>query len=198
MKNSIKVAVAALTIASFAFVGCKKGEGDPFLSLLSRKARVVGTWKTTAGEGTRSTTFSSTTTTETITYDGTTETTVTNPGNLTSTTKYTVEYVFEKDGTFKMTNTNNDNSTPIVVTTEGNWNFTGGVGEAKKKSQIVFYVTKITQGSNVDTYTGSNRPTMVMDVYQLKSKEMIFMEKGDNANAATSSTDDMKWTLTAQ
>ena len=196
MKTSVKIAVAALVIASFGFAGCKKGEGDPFLSLKTRKSRVAGEWKVTKGEGTHSYVFGSQTITETMSYDGTTETTVSNPGNFTSTDKHTTTYSFEKDGTFTITETDNNGSTPDVTTTKGNWNFSGGVGEAKNKSQLVLLITDVTTSSGTTSYTGSDRMSMVFDLYELKSKEMIIQDKG--TSSSQSSSTDKKWTLEAQ
>lgn len=196
MKTTIKVALAALTIASLAFSGCKKGEGDPFLSLKTRKGRIHGEWKITKGEGTRSYVFANTTVTETISYDGTTETTTTNPGNSTSTSKWTQTYEFEKDGAFTSTYTDNDNNPAVTTTMKGTWNWTGGVGDMKNKSQIVLTVTESTTGSSTSTYTGSSCPTMVYDVYELKSKEMIFQDKGTQSSGSENT--DKKWTLEKQ
>jgi hypothetical protein len=201
MKTSIKIAVAALVLASFGFEGCKKGEGDPFLSLKSRKSRVAGEWKSTKGEGTRVTTSGSVSSTDAITYDGAVETTTTttSPATTTSTStdKYTDTYDFEKDGTFTLTHTDNNSSTATVSTTKGNWNFTDGVGEAKKKSQIVLFITSMTSGSATVSYTGSDCPQVIYDLYELKSKEMVIIDKG-TSTGSSSSTTEIKWTLEAQ
>lgn len=195
MNTFSKIALAAVTISALAFTGCKKGEGDPFLSLSSRKARLAGEWKTTKGEGGRTYTFASQNFTETMTYDGTTQTTITttSAGSSTNTDKYTQEMTFEKDGTFKIVNTDNNSSTAVVETMSGAWNFTGGVGEAKNKSQVVLYVESWTSGSATETYTGSNRPTMLYDLYQLKGKEIILIDKGTGSNGNESR--EYKWTL---
>lgn len=200
MKTSIKIAVAALVIASFGFAGCKKGEGDPFLSLKTRKSRVAGEWKTTSGTGTTTTVSGSFTSTETLSYDGAIETktttTVPTTATVTSTSKYTDEYDFEKDGTFKITHTDNDNTPADVNITQGTWNFTGGVGDAKNKSQLVLTVTSVTSGNSTITYTGSDCMKMVLDLYELKSKEMIILDKG--SDSSDNSSHEIKWTLTAQ
>lgn len=196
MKTSFKVAIAALAISAFVLDGCKKGEGDPFLSLASRKARVAGEWKVSSGEGTSSEVIGSTTFTETWTYDGATETTVSNPGNTTTTSKYTVEHTFEKDGTFKSVETDNNGSTPQVTTTTGTWNFTGGVGEMKNKSQLVMTTLTVTNSAGTITFTGSDAPSSIMDIYQLKGKEMIF--KGEGTTNPGSESNTFSWTLTAK
>ncbi len=196
MKTSIKIAVAALVLASFGFEGCKKGENDPFLSLSSRKARVAGEWTVTSGEGTKSEVFGSVTVTETSTYDGTTETTVVNPGNSTTTDKYTVTYTFEKDGTFSTVYTDNDANPDEVTTTTGTWNFTGGVGEMKNKSQMLLTILSISNSGGTTTYSGSEAPTLLYDIDQLKGKEMILKSTYTSSNNNETSTG--SWTLTAK
>lgn len=193
MKTLSKIMLVALTISSVSFVGCKKGEGDPFLSLSSRKARLAGEWKVTKGEGTETNTIGSITSTTTMTYDGTTETETT--GSSTSTSKYTQDYTFEKDGSFTSVYTDNDASPAQVTTTSGKWNFTGGVGEAKNKSAVIMYIESVTQGSSTASYTGDDRPTVIMEIYQLKGKEIIFHELGTSSMTGAGSTIDKKWTL---
>ena len=195
MKTFAKIALVALTVSSVSFVGCKKGEGDPFLSLSTRKARLAGEWKVTKGEGGRTYSFASVNFTETLTYDGTTETvvTTTSAGSSTNTDKYTWEMTFDKDGSFTVTMTDNNGSSPVVQTMSGQWNFTGGVGEAKSKSQVVMYTETWTQGSTSTSYTGSNRPVAVYDIYQLKGKEIVLIDKG--TESSDNEVREYKWTL---
>ncbi len=196
MKTSFKVAIAALAISAFVLDGCKKGEGDPFLSLASRKARVAGEWKVSAGSGTSSQVVGSTTITDTWTYDGATQTTTTNPGSTVTTDKFTMDYTFEKDGTFSQVYVDNNGSTAQTTTTTGTWNFTGGVGEMKNKSQIVMTTLSVANSAGTTTYTGSNAPSSIMDIYQLKGKEIIF--KGTGTTSVGTQSDSYEWTLTAK
>ncbi|HTF02475.1 MAG TPA: hypothetical protein VK826_00555 [Bacteroidia bacterium] len=195
MKTLSKITLVALVISAVSFTGCKKGEGDPFLSLKSRKARVAGEWKMTKGEGTHSEVFANTTFNSTITYDGNVETTVTtsSAGSATTTDKYNSEMTFEKDGTFSSVYTDNNGSSAVITNNKGNWNFTSGVGDMKNKSQIIIYITETTTGSSTSTFTGSDRPTMVYDLYQLKGKEIILHDLGTQSSG--SSNTDIKWTL---
>lgn len=45
MRNLLIGGMATLAIAALSVVGCKKGPGDPFISLKSRNARLKGTWQ---------------------------------------------------------------------------------------------------------------------------------------------------------
>ncbi|NQY66439.1 MAG: hypothetical protein HRT72_01765 [Flavobacteriales bacterium] len=49
MKRTLSAIAIFLFIGS-SFYGCKKGENDPFISLLSRDARITGTWILTKDE----------------------------------------------------------------------------------------------------------------------------------------------------
>lgn len=190
MKTTIKVALAALMIAGVSLESCKKGEGDPFLSLKSRKARVAGEWTVSAGEGKDV----SSSITSTWTYNGTVKTTTV--GSASAEDKFTETYEFEKDGKFTYKHVDNNGSTATTDTWTGTWNFTGGVGDVKNKSQIVLNVLTYSDGSSTTTYTGSDAPSMVMDIYELKSKEMIFKGTGTTTQGSSSSSSEFSWTLT--
>lgn len=190
MKKTIKLFMLALMIAPVILTGCKKGEGDPFLSLKSRKARLVGEWNVTAGKG--SSTNSGITTT--WTYDGAQNVT-TYPSPLpTSTDKYTMKYTFEKDGTYELVYTDNNNSTPEISTAKGTWNFTGRVGELKNKSQLVLTTTSYTTSAGTVTVSGSEAMNEIMDIYQLKNKEIIIKWTGTDSDG---DTEEGEWTWTA-
>ncbi len=203
MKTSIKIAVAALVLASFGFEGCKKGENDPFLSLSSRKARVAGEWNVTAGEG--SDANSSPASTTTWTYDGATYKQTS--GSTTTSTDLVVSYTFEKDGTYKTVSTTSATGYKYELTQSGTWNFTGKIGEDKNKDHLVMKTLVSTEvetlGSatttNTETYTGDDAPTSLMYIDQLKSKEMIFTYDGTtNGGGNNTTTSKGSWTLTAK
>ncbi|MEW6467989.1 MAG: hypothetical protein AB1458_03650 [Bacteroidota bacterium] len=200
MKNSVKLAALALVIAATSFSGCKKGENDPFVSLKSRKSRVAGSWKITKGEG-KDVNGSTTTT---WTYDGTTWTQTT--GSTTTTLTVEQTYTFEKDGTWKGHYMESTTGYSNTVDQTGTWNFTSGVGEMKNKSQIVLMVLTdnsttvigTSTSTSSTTYTGSNAPTMIYDIDQLKSKEMVWKWKGSTASGSATSSDEGMMTATAQ
>ncbi len=135
MKKLTQSVLAILVVAS-SITACKKGEDDPFLSLRSRDARLIGEWKLTAVSGKTTATGSETvtnttgtlTTTENLSvdenYNGTVlETKVTysiaeSPGSTesestSSKTNLTLELTINDDGTAVVTTT----STPVSVTT---------------------------------------------------------------------------------
>src|ERR1044071_9328773 len=130
MKNSIKVALAALVLSAFAFDGCKKGTDDPFMSIHTRKGRMAGDWTVKSGSGS----FGSSSTT-TWTFDGTTYSETDQSGTLSETRSITMN--FEKDGTFKTVDTQSGTGWSDVLTETGTWNFTSGVGDDKNKDHVV-------------------------------------------------------------
>lgn len=190
MKAIAKITVAVLMLGTLALESCKKGEGDPALSLRSRKARFAGEWTVSAGKGS-STSGGSTTS---WVYDGTTETT-TYPSPLPQgTDKYTIAFTIEKDGTWTSVYTDTDANPDPVLTQTGTWNFTGGVGEAKNKSSVIMRTLTMTQGSTSVTYTGDDGPVSMMDIYQLKNKEIIVKTTGTTSLPASSNESEWTWT----
>jgi hypothetical protein len=198
MKNTFKVVIAALTLSTFVFDGCKKGEDDPFMSIHTRKGRMVGDWKVTQGNG-NDVGFTGT---SSWTYDGTTKTTTV--GSLSGTETIGMTYNFEKDGSCTMvttTTTTNPNNVETETVT-GTWNFTGKIGDDKNKDHIV--VRELTDtdvntnpsSSTTTTYTGDNGPVQSMYIDELKNKEIIFKWTGTTTPGNFSSSG--QYTLTPQ
>jgi hypothetical protein len=135
--KKIILSIASLIALSIVTSSCKKGDGDAFLSLRSRKARVVGEWKatkfeeknsssTTSVSGGITTTSSSTgeiklegdkfTVVMTETDENGDVTTINASGTGTLTLK------FEKDGTFS--NTRNFSGSGTIASQGGSANLT--------------------------------------------------------------------------
>lgn len=198
MKKTI-LFLSAIILASIALDSCKKGEDDPTISFKSRKGRVAGDWKVTAMTSTNSWTSSGVTSTTVYTSNGTTfteTTTVTGFPSSTTTGVETAEYTFEKDGTYKY-NGNNDGD---IETGSGTWNFTDGVGDMKKKSQITMYEQAFTTTSgsgSSQSWTG-NYVDYAYDLKELRSKKMVWYQKTSSASSGTSSTYESEITLEAK
>ncbi len=184
LKNSISM-LLIVTVISVTFSGCKKGEDDPFLSLRSRKARVVGDWKVISYKYTDvSVSPTLGTTTYTTVMNGSTYTTTQTDvsGTTTSTGTWTSEYKFDKKGEFTWT----DNRDADLYSVSGTWNFTSGVGELKNKSQLTLYGQSITGGGNSSTYTG-NYVDIAYDIQELRNKKMVWVMKISNTESSGSS-----------
>ena len=189
MKKLTKSVLAILVVAS-SFTACKKGEGDPAISLRSRASRVAGEW-TVVDQETKSDYSSSSTGGIAITgsssekYTGTTYTKTNTSVGIAITSTGTVtdnSWTFEKTGTFKHTMNYTvkkieDFSTPgfdvdktetttvYSVTEEGVWNFLGKVQEeTKNKEEMSLSITKtnnVTTTTEVESYGEVGDPILV-------------------------------------
>ena len=217
MKKLIILSLAAIALMA-NLSSCKKGENDPFLSLKSRKARVVGEWTVTMEEGTNQDISKisfggvtvTTTTNETSTYNGAlyTSTSVTtssaggNPQSSTYTDVYTQSYTFEKDGTFSLeTVYTGQNYTEKI---EGTWAFVGKskTAELKNKEAIALSITKYSDIDNGVTTTYSATgfdDSIIIAIDRLKNKEMVFIQESSYSepNGDTGSSS-LTTTLTAK
>jgi hypothetical protein len=217
MKKLIVLSLAAIALMA-NLSSCKKGENDPFLSLKSRKARVVGEWTVTMEEGTSQDISKisfggvtvTTTTNETSTYNGAlyTSTSVTtssaggNPLENTYNDVYTQSYTFEKDGSFSLeTVYTGQNYTEKI---EGTWAFVGKskTAELKNKEAIALSITKYLDIDNGVTTTYSATgfdDSIIIAIDRLKNKEMVFIQEStySEPNGDTGSSS-LTTTLTAK
>lgn len=182
MKTQLFHVVFTLLLVFMAFLpeGCKRGADDPVLSFRSRKARICSDWSVSSYENnvTSKIIYPGGNTDEytvNSVNDGsqTTETrNVTGLSTQTSTYDETVSYTFKKNGTWKsfvekivvtketiavppanfhyLLSTRNE----ISIQKNGVWNFTGSVGDAKSKENMLLTPTEVTETSvKKDTYT---------------------------------------------
>lgn len=170
---------------------CKKGENDPALSLKSRTARLTGEWKMTSSTEVRTNVNNGVSSTRNSTFDGTTMTQVFSGvgPSYTTTSTYSEEMTFEKDGTFKFTRTSNSPGENSTINGNGNWTFIGKskTAELKNKEAISLSFLKFTdQDGDYQDYSGTfmNYATLIID--QLKSKEVIFTFKEAGTSVNTS------------
>lgn len=178
--KKIILSIATLLVLSAVSTSCKKGDGDSFLSLRSRKARVTGEWKATKfeeknSETTTSTSAGNTTTSSssgTIKLEGdkfTVSMTETNEnGDVTTinvTRTGTLVLKFEKDGTFSNTRNFSGNgtavnagfSTDVQLTSDGSssgtWTFLTGVEKDFKNKERLLLNTLAEKEKNNTTAT---------------------------------------------
>ncbi len=160
-------------ISLFTFSDCKKGVDDPFISLRTRKARLTGDWKMSSGSLKRTDTrFNSTYWVSFSTdYDGSTyKTTTTNKSGIYETKQgtYSLRIIFKKDGGFEMTEETDGNT----VVSKGNWNFSGGVGNNKKKEQVILnFHSKENNGQN-NIFKGTAE-TRILSIKELRNKKLV-------------------------
>ena len=166
-----------ITLIAFGINGCKKGEDDPFLSLRTRTARLTGKWSVSKMLKEDISTYDGSTVSIVDEFDGETQvTTVTNSnGQVTTTTsQYTVNYEFRKDGTFTSVYSTNNNA-PDIITTEGYWTFLKKNKDSKLKSKeaIMLTETKRSSQNNGSVTIESWIPSEIFMIHQLKNKEIV-------------------------
>ena len=206
MKKIIIVGIGIIAL-SVNLISCKKGENDPFLSLSTRKARLVGEWTLTKIEGTYSDIYPADTPnneTSTTTYSNGLETVTTVDGSgstSVSTDTYTVTYSFTKDRKYTITTT----KLATVEVEEGDWLFMGKNKNQnlKKKEAIYLYITKWVQTDNngvsqTVSITGIDMTADVLEIDQLKSKEIILINENTNVQGSTTDSNKTTYTLTAK
>jgi len=193
MKNFKIILLVLIAISAFS---CKKGENDPFISLKSRKARLVGEWKLVEG----STSVVSSTGTDTYTFDGTLMTSV--ESGVTTTEPYSETYTFEKDGTYKYSdNTNNGEDTHDE---SGAWTFGAKSAEldVKAKETIMLHeqsYSAINSGILYSyTYVGTIYPVKRITIDMLKSNEMTMIIDYTFTGTNTAYTRTGTWTYEKQ
>jgi hypothetical protein len=209
MKKTI-LALSCLTLLSGVFSSCKKGENDPFLSLKSRKARVVGEWKISKLEETGTSTDFGESYQFTHSNDGSTTIYTHNPGGETKTTSFphSESYAFKKDGTytinFEESLVEDDITYDYHWIQEGTWTFLrkSKEGNLKNKEAILLSRTKSTFVNIDDVPTMSSYQGMVWEriivLDQLKTKEIQFMEEYTQVRDGENYTSTIRTTLSAQ
>ncbi|OQA01464.1 MAG: hypothetical protein BWY70_00369 [Bacteroidetes bacterium ADurb.Bin408] len=180
MKKVNKILVLLL-VAVFAIPilnSCKKGEGDPSLSLRSREGRLKGEWKLVSGTetGTSGTTTYTATFTETMC-------TYVYGGNSQSFT-YTEVVEFLKGNEFKSTITEDGQ----IETCEGYWAFMDGYDEYANKEMVVIRVKSTMSGGTVHTYTGDKMPMYILRFNKLANSECIIEAEGTSTSGSSTSS----------
>lgn len=200
MKKTLIALTTVIALGSIV-TSCKKGENDPFLSLRTRKARVVGEWKVVSSTSEYIDVNGDKTTT---TYDGTTETEVDYDASSglssTSTSTKTEEWTFNKDNSFTYKLTTSGGTQQY----DGSWTFMGKSkeGEVKKKENIGLRILKYTSTPTVgvtqtSTYSGDQDYFAIYEIDQLKNKEMIIKTESIDTETYSGTVDKSSQNSTA-
>ncbi len=141
--------VFILILISVLFQECKKGAEDPAISLRSRKARLAGSWHMIEGvAGVTILNPKKAAYSLGLVLNGTqasaSQTEAGGPPTL-YIFPFTLSLDIKKDGTFTMTEANGS----TILIASGKWDFLTGVGDAKKKEEVLFVIQNI---SNDETY----------------------------------------------
>lgn len=189
MKKVLFLSTAVLLLTT-VFTACKKGENDPFLSLRSRKARLVGEWNLNYAEYLHATTLANTTSNEGISFYDNTEVTVNSTyvsgvvaNHEVVSSPCTVKLTIEKNGTYTQVKTKNDE----VTTTKGTWIFLkkNDENDLKNKEAILLTESSITNSSGTTT-TGEGIAGKVYTIDQLRNKKMVWKLNSETTSTSTS------------
>ena len=124
--------VVAIIIMAPAITSCKKGEEDPFLSLRSRKARLVGEWKLVSG----SLALSAGNEVYETSFNGSIATI--NYGLQQGSIQYSETVTFDKNNAYKIEIVTDG----VFESDEGFWSFMTGYGEIANKEYVVLRIAK--------------------------------------------------------
>ena len=155
------IKLSGVAVLAVALLGsCRKGQGDPFLSLRSRNARITGTWDLsshyTSSLNTNVTDGFVSVDSLVTSFDGNTLSTTTN--GVTSSVPYSLQVEILKDGSYRTT-------TNTQYGTETRWGRWWWQSSKKKKVRI-----------NFDNGFGS------FHIERLKNKELILFSDSSTTN----------------
>ncbi len=164
------------TMAVLTILSCRKGPEDPFISLLSRKSRLVGKWKLVEGRDT-STNGS---TSRFVDYNSTSMIEYSLGAGIVNSYPYEETWTFNKNSTFSYyTKTQYPSGRIEEQTANGTWDFNSGYGDEKKKEKVILTVTEyidavtINSSTNAVSYKYStNDEVMTLDLVRLSNNEL--------------------------
>lgn len=205
-------ALLLLVLTAGVFVGCRKGEDDPWLTFRGRKARMVGKWSVTSGMvsrgalftanngnqvvGTSSSRYSEKRVEQTNYYSTSQkDSTWTRSGDFSGSVE-----IF-RDGTYKMTHTEIFKASGNIpelnnsVTITGYWSFTGGANDTRKREQLVLQEVSVVPAAGVASVNNNPVPSAIYNIRQLKSKEIVLDYTNDSSDALDTSREEWTWSL---
>jgi hypothetical protein len=164
---SLSLNLLLFLMITLFFSECKKGSGDPDISVRSRKNRLTGDWRL---EGGKATAFNYQ---YIFNKSGARVFDVVNM--LYSDELYQFNLTISKDGTFSMNEIRNLSSFHAT----GNWNFNTGVGENKKKEMVFFHISEVTRAFTFG-YHVFNQSSANFSYYitELRNKKLVLHFNG--------------------
>ncbi|MEI7594898.1 MAG: hypothetical protein WCK02_04060 [Bacteroidota bacterium] len=184
MKNILLINLAII----FLVTACKKGEEDPFISILSRKARICREWKVSEATQFLSQQNSSTTN-EIISY---TETSSKGKFSLifadggSGQGTYSWTFAINKDGTYRIIrNYRITYGSSDMSDEEGRWYFLNNNKSAdiKAKEIIAFQPQKITTSDGITTLNSAS--PKLYNIVELKNKKIHLIRNYDYTEVTT-------------
>jgi hypothetical protein len=190
--------IVLLIFSGMAFLSpaCRKGEEDPSISLVSRKARMSAEWRMKSGTAafTVSLMHPPAKYNETWTFNGagfslnTTE----SGRPITYVGKYTLNVNIRKNGTFDF----NELFMGHPLDCSGTWCFTTGEGKEKNKERAVFTINEVKSGATLNGFFNQMSTTFRFNIIRLAKKELklrtygnLALREGDASIAAITEYD---------
>lgn len=190
---TLRLFIAFFILSGLSF-SCKKGEEDPTISFKSRTARLKGEWKAQEANWVEI---------DSVAVLSNGQLTVTRNNQDLPPIDASYSYNFERQGNYRMTRRivypDNWGNTGRVGFTEnyeetGLWQFTGGAGDSKTKSQLLLLPNKrqvsrfLGSALDIESFDGQYEG-LVYDMVKLTSTEMILeyqRERSDDLGSYTS------------
>lgn len=194
MRKHVAFSVLLGTLLSFA--ACKKGPNDPAFTLLTRTARLQGTWQLQSGEWSHNDTTWVFANDEVVRTIGDQE----DPA-----LPFDKRFTFDRNGDYELRevydypDNYNDGGNPSYTLTrieQGVWNFAGGEGEEPNKSKLLLIQDYLEQrfsiaGSDVEAFDIEG-PTegFLYNINELRSDRLVlrYEQTVTNENGSLSKT----------
>lgn len=188
MNRYTKLTVFAFSIL-LLFSACKKGSEDKFLSLLSRKARITGTWELIEASGADKNFYNGTTEITTYVVSNGQFTTTESGNSHTIGLEYTLK--FDKKGAYERVKTENNDGLISVETEKGSWSFLGKNKDADQKNKefLGFFLESTTNETpNYSESWGYIMSTFIdsYELVRLTNKELIVRVKTNSTSNVNS------------
>jgi len=173
--------VIYLCLILFIATTCRKGSGDPFISLKSRKERLVGDWNFISGQAKYTLGH------QHVDY-ALSSSKVAVKGYKSE--PYRLKLSIKEDYTFELT----EEFLGESMIASGTWHFNTGVGESKKREKVFFKLTDVKQGEIFGHYFFyQNSSTFCYELNTLKSEELSLYAEG--LTTSFSSGKDLKYVV---
>jgi hypothetical protein len=173
LKDPVQIFVVMLAaIISMTALSCKKGEDDPAFTLLTRKARVSGSWKMTNGKVTLGVSDAKTVYSDYLFIFTQNNYTLNIPGNGAHFEgPAELNITFTKEGTVKW----NQVLDSLSLDAGGEWDFIGRSPDHRSKETIYIKATELNGYSQILELFNKALSRFSYQIKELRSKKMVLV-----------------------
>lgn len=168
--------VASILLVVVLTLSCQRGEEDPTISFISRKARLVGDWNVIEMTS-KNAEFEAILVDTNIQYSYADSSRTLRPFTWACTFERTGDFFFTTTENFPADSVENIVAHEMTTETKGTWEFTGG-NATPAKSQLALLISEVKisrtdQGSNINVISTEGASlARVYNIVKLTSKEM--------------------------